>query len=110
MSMFDGRLAVDVPPDIYNTPMVGATPEQLKRWGYAVAEVPNVDARVEACLPLVGAAQFRCWAGLDQYLMENVVAVGALRGAAVREPRLAARRLILIRRVRRTTLPSTGSR
>jgi peptide/nickel transport system substrate-binding protein len=74
MSTFDGRLTVDVPPDTYNYSMLGATPEQLKKWGYAVTEVPNVDARVEACLPLVGAAQFQCWAGLDQYLMENVVA------------------------------------
>jgi len=71
--LFDGRLTVDVPPDTYNHTMVGATPEQLERWGYAVTEVPNVDARVEACLPLVGAAQFQCWASLDQYLMENVV-------------------------------------
>ncbi len=71
--LFDGRLTVDVPPDTYNLTMVGATPEQLKRWGYDVTEVPNVDARVEACLPLVGAAQFQCWASLDQYLMENVV-------------------------------------
>ncbi len=74
MSVFNGRLSVDVPPGTYNLSMVGATPEQLKRWGYDVTEVPNVDARVEACLPLVGAAQFQCWASLDQYLMENVVA------------------------------------
>jgi len=74
MSMFDGRLTVDVPPDTYNLSMLGATPEQLRRWGYDVTDVPNVDARVEACLPLVGAAQFQCWAGLDQYLMESVMA------------------------------------
>ncbi len=36
-------------------------------------EVPNVDDRVEACLPLVGSAQFECVASADQYLMENVV-------------------------------------
>ena len=74
MSMFDGRLSVDVPPDTANLTMLGSTPEQLKRWGYDVTDVPNVDARVEACLPLVGAAQFQCWAGLDQYLMESVMA------------------------------------
>jgi peptide/nickel transport system substrate-binding protein len=73
LAMFDGRMTIDVPPDTYNGTMVGATPEQLERWGYEVTEVPNVDARVEACLPLVGAAQFQCWASLDQYLMENVV-------------------------------------
>ncbi len=93
MSMFDGRLTVDVPPDTYNNSMLGATPEQLKRWGYAVTEVPNVDARVEACLPLVGAAQFQCWAGLDQYLMENVVAwvpYAEQRFANLTSPRVAS--------------------
>ena len=93
MSMFDGRLTIDVPPDTYNDSMLGATPEQLKRWGYAVTEVPNVDARVEACLPLVGAAQFQCWAGLDQYLMENVVAwvpYAEQRFANLTSPRVAS--------------------
>jgi peptide/nickel transport system substrate-binding protein len=93
MSMFDGRLTVDVPPDTYNNSMLGATPEQLKRWGYEVTEVPNVDARVEACLPLVGAAQFQCWAGLDQYLMENVgawVPYAEQRFANLTSPRVAS--------------------
>jgi ABC-type transport system substrate-binding protein len=90
---FDSPLAIGGSPDFYNLSMVGATPEQLKRWGYEVAEVPNVDARVEACLPLVGAAQFQCWAGLDQYLMENVVAwvpYADLRYASLGSPRLAS--------------------
>jgi hypothetical protein len=92
MSMFDGRLSVDVPPDTYNMSMLGATPEQLKRWGYEVTTVPSVDARVEACLPLVGPAQFQCWAGLDQYLMENVVAwvpYAEQRFANLSSPRVA---------------------
>jgi hypothetical protein len=48
---------------------------------------------VEACLPLVGAAQFQCWAGLDEYLMENVVAwvpYADLRYASLDSPRLAS--------------------
>ncbi len=56
-----------------NGSLVGATPDQLTEWGYETTEVPNVDARIEACLPLTGAAQFECWAALDQHLMENVV-------------------------------------
>ncbi len=90
---FDSPLAIGESPDFYNLTMVGATPEQLQKWGYAVTEVPNVDARVEACLPLVGAAQFQCWAGLDQYLMENVVAwvpYADLRYASLGSPRLAS--------------------
>jgi ABC-type transport system substrate-binding protein len=51
--------------------LVGATTEQLKSHGYGDVEVPNVDARVEAC---IGARdQFGCWAAIDQYLMEQVV-------------------------------------
>jgi peptide/nickel transport system substrate-binding protein len=53
--------------------MVGATPEQLRTWGYDLTAVPNVDARLDACAPLVGAARFSCDASLDQYLMEVVV-------------------------------------
>jgi len=56
-----------------NGSLVGATPAQLREWGYGDVEVPSVDARIEACLPLTGAAQFECWAALDQYMMENVV-------------------------------------
>jgi ABC-type transport system substrate-binding protein len=56
-----------------NGSLVGATPEQLRRWGYTVKSVPNVDDRIQACLAAVGDAQFQCWAGLDQYMMEEVV-------------------------------------
>ena len=57
-----------------NGSLIGATPEQLAEWGYEATSVPNVDTRVEACVPLAGAAQFECWAALDQHLMENIVA------------------------------------
>jgi peptide/nickel transport system substrate-binding protein len=56
-----------------NYSLVGATPEQLREWGYQVSEVPSVDDRIDECLALVGATQTSCWAGLDQYLMEEVV-------------------------------------
>ncbi len=71
--------------------MVGATPDQLRSWGYEVSEVPNVDERVDACVPLVGAAQFQCVASADQYLMENVVPWVPLtqdRSAAIASPRV----------------------
>jgi peptide/nickel transport system substrate-binding protein len=55
--------------------LLGATPDELQKWGYAVSSVASVDDRIGLCLPLVGGAQARCWAGLDEYLMENVVAV-----------------------------------
>ena len=56
-----------------NVSLVGATKAQLERWGYAVRSVPNIDVRIERCLPLVGRAQVECWAQVDQYLMEKVV-------------------------------------
>jgi ABC-type transport system substrate-binding protein len=58
--------------DLGNGSLVGAPPEQLRRWGYQVKSVPNVDDRIRACLAQVGDAEFGCWAGLDQYLTEQV--------------------------------------
>jgi len=56
-----------------NLSLLGATPAELRRWGYTVPSVPNVDSRINGCLPLLGLAQIECWATLDQYLMEKVV-------------------------------------
>jgi peptide/nickel transport system substrate-binding protein len=56
-----------------NYALVGATPQQLLDWGYQVKEVPSIDERIDACVVQFGQAQLRCWADLDQYLMENVV-------------------------------------
>jgi len=58
-----------------NYSLVGATADQLRKWGYAATSVPNVDDRIAQCFPLIGAAQTRCWTALDIYLMENVVPV-----------------------------------
>ena len=72
LGVFDSPWAIS--GDSANGTLVGATAEQLQAWGYEGAEVPpNVDDRIEACIPLVGSAQFPCWAAADQYLMENVV-------------------------------------
>jgi hypothetical protein len=59
--------------DATNGTLVGTSPEQLAGWGYDGVQTPNVDARIDACLPLTGAAQFECWAGLDQYMTLEVV-------------------------------------
>ncbi len=56
-----------------NGSLVGASARQLEAWGYGDVDVPNVDSRIEACLPQTGAAQFECWAEFDQHMMENVV-------------------------------------
>jgi ABC-type transport system substrate-binding protein len=54
--------------------MLGASPEQLRRWGYQVTSVPSVDSRIREC-SLGGDRQSQCWADLDIYLMEKVVPI-----------------------------------
>ncbi len=56
-----------------NTSLVGASPEQLREWGYVVTRVPSIDDRLEACQQRRGVARIQCWAELDQYLMTEVV-------------------------------------
>jgi peptide/nickel transport system substrate-binding protein len=53
--------------------LLGATPEQLRSWGYPVLSVPDVDPRIQYCMSLIGPAQPPCWATLDTYLMDKVV-------------------------------------
>jgi hypothetical protein len=55
-----------------NFSLVGASPAQLRHWGYHVSSVPSIDDRIDACLLIQGSAQIRCWASLDQYVMEQV--------------------------------------
>ena len=56
-----------------NTSLIGATPDELRRWGYDVTSVPSVDDRLDACQQRRGVARTQCWAELDQYLMTEVV-------------------------------------
>jgi peptide/nickel transport system substrate-binding protein len=56
-----------------NYNLLGATPDQLKGWGYDVTEVPSVDDKVAECSAATEDARFQCWADLDKQLMEDVV-------------------------------------
>ena len=56
-----------------NVSLVGASREQLERFGYDVKHVPSVEAKISECEPLTGGAQARCWAQLDQLLMTRIV-------------------------------------
>lgn len=56
-----------------NYSLVGATSEDLRSWGYKVTSVPTVEEKVSDCVPLVGDEQIRCYAELDQQIMEQVV-------------------------------------
>jgi peptide/nickel transport system substrate-binding protein len=82
-NLVDGRALSD--EGSFNASLVGASPEQLERWGYSVTSVASVDEKIDQCVPLVGAAQTECWAKVDQLLMEEVVPwVPYLHGTAVR--------------------------
>jgi ABC-type transport system substrate-binding protein len=57
-----------------NYSLTGATPEQLRGWGYDVTEVPSLDEDSEACAALEpGPERFQCWADFDRKVMEEVV-------------------------------------
>ncbi len=56
-----------------NLSLLGATPKQLRRWGYAAKAVPNADQRMTACQQAIGISQTQCWVAFDVYLMEEIV-------------------------------------
>ena len=56
-----------------NLSMFGASPAELRRYGYTVSSVPDLDDRFDVCVGLSYQAQTRCWAQVDQYLSEQVV-------------------------------------
>ena len=71
MPLFYGPFAGDA--QNWNVSRVGASPKQLRSWGYSVTSVPSVDEKIEECIPLVGSEQVSCWAEVDTLLMEEVV-------------------------------------
>jgi peptide/nickel transport system substrate-binding protein len=57
-----------------NYAILGATPEELDKWGYSVSEVPSIDAEMAACQALpAGDERISCWADVDRKLMEEIV-------------------------------------
>jgi peptide/nickel transport system substrate-binding protein len=59
--------------DNNNFSLLGATPAQLRRWGYRKRSVPNVDTKIAQCRALLGGLRQTCWAELDQLLSERIV-------------------------------------
>ena len=55
------------------TTRMGATPKQLRGWGYDLTEVPTVDGQVERCRQEIGANQAPCWARIDQYVVSQLM-------------------------------------
>ena len=60
-------------PSCCNYGLVGASPEDLEKWGYSVTEVPSADEQITAANAEVDDARFQAWADLDTMLMEEIV-------------------------------------
>ena len=56
-----------------NYDLLGASPDQLRGWGYDITTVPSVDDKVAECSAATGEERYQCWADLDKQLMEEVV-------------------------------------
>jgi hypothetical protein len=100
-SLFFRGFAKEPGPD---QSLIGATPEELKTWGYDVRSVPNVTDRYHRCVAEVRSAQTRCWAELDQHLMEDVVPWVPL--VAHNRQRLVSERVVHFTYDQFTTLPA----
>jgi ABC-type transport system substrate-binding protein len=57
-----------------NLTLLGASADELRGWGYR-GRVPSLDSQTQFCAEHAGSSAFRCWAELDQLLMEQVVAL-----------------------------------
>jgi len=59
-----------------NQALLGATPDELRGWGYSVSDVPTIDARINECMSIFGNARSaECWTALDVYVMEQLVPI-----------------------------------
>ena len=87
-----------------NFSLVGATPEELRRWDYAQTRVPSIDTKIDECSGRVGAAAFECWAEADQVLMERIVPWAPFLSG--RQLRVVSDRIAHFSFAQSTTLPA----
>lgn len=76
--LFDGRTLTDAPKNeaaVGNYAYVGLTEDLAKKIGITYPEggVPNLDADIDRCVPLLGDERTQCWVDLDKKIMEEVV-------------------------------------
>jgi peptide/nickel transport system substrate-binding protein len=68
-----------------NVLLLGASPGQLRAWGYGVHRVPSIDRDYERCSARLGMEASLCWARLDQFVVgELAAAIPVLATDAVR--------------------------
>ncbi|MBI3649372.1 MAG: hypothetical protein HY240_11590 [Actinobacteria bacterium] len=58
-----------------NYSLIGATPDQLTKYGFSITDVPSMNSQIEQCEKLSGDDAVKCWAADDKYLMEQVAAI-----------------------------------
>jgi peptide/nickel transport system substrate-binding protein len=56
-----------------NYSALGATPDQLKEWGYSITETPSIDSKGDECAAATGDQRVQCWADMDKQVMEQIV-------------------------------------
>jgi hypothetical protein len=79
----------DTPP----LSQIGATPSQLRKKGWPVYDVPNVDDQIARCNEKPGAGQIPCWTRLDQYLVTQLmpaVPIARMRIIVLSSPAISA--------------------
>ncbi len=55
--------------------LLGATPDQLRGWGYSTRRVPSIESDYRRCAAELGVPAAMCWARLDQLLVDQLVVV-----------------------------------
>ena len=58
-----------------NYSMIGATPEQMEKYGYAITDVPSMNDEIDACVPTSGDDRITCFADAEKVLMEDIAAI-----------------------------------
>jgi peptide/nickel transport system substrate-binding protein len=58
-----------------NVPLLGASSDQLRAWGYTVHRVPSIDPDYGRCAAQLGMQASLCWARLDQFIVGELAAV-----------------------------------
>jgi ABC-type transport system substrate-binding protein len=61
------------PDGCCNLSLLGATPKQLKSWGYGSVPVPSLDRALGACSQLAGSARVRCYVQINKRITEQIV-------------------------------------
>jgi peptide/nickel transport system substrate-binding protein len=68
---------------VQNTSLLGASPDELRAWGYPGRPVPSIDGDYERCAAQLGVRATLCWARLDQFVVGELAAVVPLLASEV---------------------------